>query len=266
MSSKLQEQTINDFGRQHETYSEYSGFYASTEILADTLGPLMNPEDFKNKDVLDLGSGAGRWLSLFHNLGAKNITAVEPSSAIEVSRKNTAHLGNITYYNVPGDKIPDGQHDYVFSFGVVHHIPEPDPVIKRVFEVLKPGGKAIIWLYGRENNGLYLAFMHTLRIITVPLSDRALDGLSKAMVPIVRFYSRLCKFFPLPLRGYMREYIDKVDDYFVQLTIYDQLNPHFAMYYRRHEAIDLLERAGFTDIQIYHREKYSWTVIGVKPS
>ncbi|MCW8914929.1 MAG: class I SAM-dependent methyltransferase [Magnetovibrio sp.] len=264
MTDKIANKTINDFGRQHETYNEYSGFYGSVDILADTLGPLMSPEDFAGKDVLDLGAGTGRWMHTFHNLGAKNITAIEPSSAINVARANTEHLGNITYHHVPGDKIPDGQHDYVFSFGVVHHIPDPDPVMKRVYEVLKPGGKAIIWLYGRENNGLYLAFMHTLRVFTVRMPDRALDGLSKAMVPMVRLYSKFCKFLPLPLKGYMSEYIDQVEDYYVQVTIYDQLNPQYAMYYRRQEAIDLMERAGFTDIQIYHREKYSWTVIGTK--
>jgi SAM-dependent methyltransferase len=266
MTRTLAEKTIQDFARQHQTYAESGGYYTSVDILADVLGPLMEVKEFEGKGVLDLGSGTGRWLRVFHELGARTIAAVEPSPALEVSRKNTVGLDNISYHNVTGDQLPDGPYDYVFSYGVIHHIPDPDPVIKRAFEVLKQRGRLVIWLYGCENNGLYLAFMRTLRLITVPLPDRGLDMLSGAMVPLVRIYSRLSRVLPLPLRGYMRNFVDRVDDYVVKHVIYDQLDPHYAKYYRRQEAIDLLEKAGFDDIQVYHRQEYSWTVIGTKPS
>lgn len=264
MTGRLAEKTIQDFARQHRTYSDSSGYYVSTDILADVLGPLMDVSEFKGKDVLDLGSGTGRWLIVLHNLGARTVTAVEPSPAIDISKKNTEGLDNVTYYNVTGDRIPDGSYDYIYSYGVIHHIPEPEPVIKRAFEVLKPGGRLVIWLYGRENNGLYLALVHTLRLITVPLPDRGLDLLSGVMVYLVRIYSRISRIFPLPLRGYMREFIDKVDDYTVKHVIYDQLDPHYAKYYQHQEAIDLLQNAGFSHVQAYHRHRYSWTLIGTK--
>jgi hypothetical protein len=47
--------------------------------------------------------------------------------------------------------------------------------------------------------------------------------------------------------------------------MYDQLNPAYAKYYTRTEAIDLLERAGFVNVRVHHRHGYSWTVIGEKP-
>jgi len=266
MTKTLAEKTIQDFGRQHHTYTKCGSYHASTDLLDEVLGPLMDIEEFEGKDVLDLGSGTGRWLRIFHKLGAKTIAAVEPSSAIEVSRNNTAEFDNVTYHNVTGDKLPDGPYDYVFSYGVIHSIPEPDPVIKRCHEVLKPGGRLVIWLYGRENNGLYLAFMHTLRLITVPLPDRGLDMLCGAMVHMVRAYSCLSRVVPLPLRGYLRGYIDKVGDNTVKMVIYDQLDPHCVKYYRRQEAIDLLEKKGFSDVRAYHHQKYSWTVTGTKPS
>ena len=96
------------------------------------------------------------------------------------------------------------------------------------------------------------------------MSDRGLDRVSGALVRLVRVYSRLSKVLPLPLRGYMRVFIDKVDDYTVKHVIYDQLDPHYAKYYRREEAFELLENGGFKDIRIYHRQEYSWTVIGTK--
>jgi hypothetical protein len=41
------------------------------------------------------------------------------------------------------------------------------------------------------------------------------------------------------------------------LVIYDQLNPAYTEYYRQAEARQLLERAGFEDIVLYHRHGYS---------
>jgi len=265
MPKSLSERTIEDFGIQHQAYSESDGYYTSTDILADVLGPLMDVKDFKDLNVVDIGSGTGRWLRIFHNLGAKTITAVEPSDAIEVTKKNSAGLDNITYHNVTGDIMPDGQYDIVHSYGVIHHIPDPDPVIRRAYEVLKPGGRLVIWLYGRENNGLFLAFLHTMRVITVPMPTRGLQAISGAMVPMVRVYSRISKVLPLPLRGYMREFVDKIDDYTLKHVIYDQLDPHYAKYYSRQDSLDLVEKAGFMDVQLYHRESYSWTVMASKP-
>jgi len=47
---------------------------------------------------------------------------------------------------------------------------------------------------------------------------------------------------------------------------FDQLNPAEARYYRRAQAMELLEAAGFQDVQLFHRHGYSWTVIGTKPA
>jgi hypothetical protein len=49
------------------------------------------------------------------------------------------------------------------------------------------------------------------------------------------------------------------------LNIYDQLNPAYAKYYRRDEAIALLADAGFVDVRVHHRHGYSWTVRGTRP-
>ncbi|NEQ64614.1 MAG: class I SAM-dependent methyltransferase [Symploca sp. SIO2D2] len=266
MTKKVGVETIQDFGEQFTAYSKTSGYFGSVEILQDVLGSLMKVSDFSGSSVVDLGSGSGRWVKIFHKLGARKITVIEPSNAIEVCKKNNADLDNVTYHQTTGDKIPDGVYDVVYSFGVIHHIPEPEPVMLRIFQVLSPGGKAVIWLYGRENNGLYLTLIAFLRILTVSISHSNLDKISALMVHLVRFYSRLAKNLSLPLKDYMATVIDKLDNYDVKHVIYDQLNPHYAKYYRRQEGIDLLEKVGFEKVKVYHRGNYSWTVIGEKPN
>jgi hypothetical protein len=50
-----------------------------------------------------------------------------------------------------------------------------------------------------------------------------------------------------------------------RLVIYDQLNPKYFKYYKKQEALALLERAGFKDLEIHHRHEYSWGIKGRKP-
>ena len=63
----------------------------------------------------------------------------------------------------------------------------------------------------------------------------------------------------------MRNVFARMDRRARYLVIYDQLNPAYAKYYRRDEAIALLADAGFADVAAHHRHGYSWTVIGRKP-
>ena len=58
--------TIRDFGEQHKRYSESSGYYVSLELLGDVLGPLLPVSAFEGKNVVDLGSGTGRWVQVIH--------------------------------------------------------------------------------------------------------------------------------------------------------------------------------------------------------
>lgn len=48
------------------------------------------------------------------------------------------------------------------------------------------------------------------------------------------------------------------------MTIYDQLNPAYARYYRKEEIVKLMEIGGFKDISLYYRHGYSWTAVETK--
>ena len=48
--------------------------------------------------------------------------------------------------------------DYVFSLGVIHHIPKADLAVQNIYRSLKPNGQFIMWVYGYENNELYIFF------------------------------------------------------------------------------------------------------------
>jgi SAM-dependent methyltransferase len=199
--------------------------------------------------------------------GAEEVTAVEPSAAMAVLKENTApRVHRIKYLNVAGDRLPARLDlDYVVSIGVIHHIPDPAPVIRAAFDALRPGGRCIVWLYGYEGNETYLSLALPLRKLTILLPHKMLVALSWVMEIVLTAYIGLCRVLPLPMRSYMRDVLAQFTRPVRRLTIYDQLNPAYAKYYTRAEAEALMLQAGFTDVGLYHRHGYSWTVSGVKP-
>lgn len=264
------EKTISDFDDQWSRYTDNSGYYGSVELFADIVGPNLDLAQLKGATVVDIGSGTGRIVRMLHGAGAGRIHAVEPAPrAFAALLDNTRDLrDHVVYHNDTGDHLPsregEGWADYVFSIGVVHHIPKPDPVMVAAHRALRPGGKCVIWLYGKEGNELYLTVTSILRKATVWMPHWLLAGLSLLLTPLLAVYIAVARIAPLPMRDYCLRILGPMTWAKRYLIIYDQLNPEYAKYYTEAEAHDLLARAGFTDIRLHHRHGYSWTAIGTR--
>jgi SAM-dependent methyltransferase len=262
----IDRQTIADFGEQWTNYRDNSGFYGSTELFEDAFGSLLPAKEIAGARVADIGSGTGRIVGMLLALGAKQVIAVEPSDAFEVLKENTAKdADKITYLHATGDALPaDSAVDLVVTYGVLHHIHDPKPVVDACYRALVPGGKMIAWLYGWEGNSAYLRLALPMRRLTTHLPHRALDLMSRALNVGLDAYLPIAKRAPVPLAGYMNGVIANLTREHRRLVIYDQLRPAYAKYYREREARALLADAGFRDVRLHHRHGYSWTVMGTK--
>ena len=264
---ELDRKTIEDFGEQWQAFRGNDGYYGSAELFEDVVGPLLPPESIRRCRVADIGSGTGRIVRMLLEAGAAHVTAVEPSASFPVLQENVAQFDDrVTCLNVTGEELPAGAGlDYVFSIGVIHHIPHPLPTLKAAHAALKPGGRVVVWLYGFEGNRAYLCVAKTLRAFTTRLPHRLLKAFSWGLLVFLRLYLLGCRALPLPMRGYMLGHLGKLSAKDQALTIYDQLNPAYAKYYRKEEVRSLLEAAGFVDLALHHRHGYSWTAMGTKP-
>lgn len=260
------DKTISDFGDQWTTYTDNSGYYGSNTLLKDIVEPAFSVEEIRNKDVAEIGAGTGRISLMLSRAEAKSVTAIEPSAAYETLKDNVRDTNILCVQREGRDIKGLGPFDLIFSIGVLHHIPEPDIVVQRALECLRPDGKMVIWLYGYEGNELYLSIFEPLRRLTHVMPDWLLSILCHLLVLITYPYIWLSSVFPLPLRSYMRRVFGKVSYSKKHLIVFDQLNPQWAKYYRKDEAIDILKGNGFKDVTAHHRHGYSWTVVGRKPS
>ena len=258
--------TINDFGEQWSIYRDNEGFYGSMELFSDIIFPFLTPGEIRNCKVAEIGSGTGRIVNMLVEAGAKHVVALEPSNAFEVLRQNIREREKVTCIKITGDKLPPcGDLDYIFSIGVLHHIPNPKPVVEAALKALRPGGRILIWLYGKEGNGLYLELLTPLRVLTKHLPHFILAFIVEIMYWPLILYTKCCHRLPLPLKGYLLSVFEKMSQDKRKLIIYDQLNPSYAKYYTESEAEKLLSDGGFSNVQAHHRHGYSWTLIGTRP-
>lgn len=263
----IDDKTIADFGEQWTAFTRNDGYYGSTDLFADIAGPLMAAEKIADAACADIGSGTGRIVRMLVELGAASVLAVEPSAAANVLHTNTRDIADrVTIFRGRGDALPaSGDKDLIVSFGVLHHIVDPHPTVTAAFGALKPGGQLLIWVYGHEGNELYLALTTPLRAVTTRLPHWALTVLSWSFSPILWLYGQAARIAPLPMRGYFIGHLNRLSWAQRALTVYDQLNPAHAKYYRRAEVEQLLKSAGFVNVRLYHRHGYSWTALGEKP-
>lgn len=113
-------------------------------------------QKWKGKRVLEIGCGIGTDAVNFARSGAE-YTAIELSTkSLELARKRfdvfglrgTFHEGNAEEV----DKlVGDGSFDLIYSFGVIHHTPNPRAVIESARRLIAPDGELRIMLYAAQS-------------------------------------------------------------------------------------------------------------------
>ena len=262
------QQTIHDFGSQWQIHGELRNTYwTSDSMFRDHFGEFFDPKILEGKRVCDIGSGSGRILEMILRYQPGELVGIEPSSNADVLKKRYEDSEIIQILKAEGENFETTNFDYIFSLGVIHHINRPLEVLENAFNHLKPGGMLLFWVYGYENNRLYVLLQKCLRLLTKELNDTFLDKISLAFSFAVDLYfltSKTFFFSKLPLTMYIKEVFNPCSRQEKKYIVFDQLNPAYAKYYRLEELEELMSKFKFTNVKYYHRHRYSWTLICTK--
>lgn len=141
---------------------------------------LVNFEAYPQKRLLEIGCGAGVDLIRFARGGAL-VTGVDLSwRAIELARQNFAHEGlQATLLVMDGERLQfaDNSFAVVYAHGVLQYTADAEQMVREIFRVLQPGGRAILMVYNRHSWLMLLS-----KVAGVPLEhDDA---------PVFRLFSR----------------------------------------------------------------------------
>jgi ubiquinone/menaquinone biosynthesis C-methylase UbiE len=139
----------------------------SKAVLVELLKRLgLNKNFIKNKKILDIGCGSGRFTNAFGRLGAKLSVGVDLGSEglrlAKLFAKNN-RIKNTKFYKSNVLKLPfkNSTFDFVFCKGVLHHTGDTYAGLLELKRVLKTGSKAFIYLYGQ--GGLFWSTRKLMR-------------------------------------------------------------------------------------------------------
>lgn len=115
-------------------------------------------EQWTGKKVLEIGCGIGTDTMNFARHGAQ-VTAVEFSEkSLEIARQRAEVYGfqdKIRFYLGNAEELtsflPLEPYDLIYSFGVIHHTPNPERVIKQLHHYVHPGSTIKIMVYYRHS-------------------------------------------------------------------------------------------------------------------
>lgn len=129
------------FTSHEESYSNLIEWKAIRSILPD----------LRDKNVIDLGCGTGRFSFLFESMNPKSITGIDLSEKmIEMARNNAKSKNSIVrivHGNIENlSEIKTESIDFVFSSTTLHYIRDLNNIMEQINRILVLGGICILSL------------------------------------------------------------------------------------------------------------------------
>ena len=149
----------NSFGFQWNRFrltqiDEVQGSRDSEVRLFATTG--WTEEDLDNKNILEVGCGAGRFTNVLLTKTTALVHSIDYSDSINVTRDNNEkftdrlRLARASIYKIP---FPDKAFDKVLCLGVLQHTPSVEDSLRSLIRKVKPGGELVVDFY--ELKGWY---------------------------------------------------------------------------------------------------------------
>jgi len=239
--------------------------------------PVGGASSLSGKLCLEAGCGKGRHSYYALRSGAR-VVAVDFSRAVDMAAQNCRGVdGDRLFVQADIMALPfaPGTFDVGYSFGVLHHLPDPEGGFRCLVERVRPGGRLLVYLYhaleGEPIKQTILKGVNVARKITKRLPHNVLLPISKVLgvglyFGVVTPYKILRRLPPtrrlaesMPLKIYA--------DYPMRVIINDQFDRFSAPIenrYRRDEVLGWLDRAGLTHPVVL--AGHGWRAAADKPA
>jgi ubiquinone/menaquinone biosynthesis C-methylase UbiE len=213
--------------------------------------------EFKGKSVVEIGCGIATDGMEFARRGA-NYTGVDLTpQGIEMARERFGLFGVRGQFVVAnaeeGLPFETGSIDHVYSFGVIHHAPYPERIVKEIHRVLKPGGTFNVMLYNRTSINYYIEIMFLRRLFRLLLRPAFMPGFLAAITGLDRW----------KLEGHRKIMIERgkiTKEEWISMNTDGPFCP-LARVYNEREAGELFQ--GFRDVtqEVWEFNEEHWPIL-----
>lgn len=265
-SDSLKKKTIKSFSFQWNVFSEMFEEYVKHWESYIPAGA--DKEFFSGKTGLDAGCGFGRHIYRAAKNGAEMV-GIDLSEAVEAAYKNTSGLENVhivqgDIYNPP---LRYGVFDFIYSLGVLHHLPDPEKGFDSIAGLLGHGQRIFIWCYDNEKprkNRMY----ERIRKITTGMDFGTLYAFCYIAALGVRLglnlpASALKKLGLFGGRKFPYDYYNNFPLRVLHADLFDVFSVPSTRYYDQPELELWFRSRGLNVLESGHKVS-GWTVLGEK--
>lgn len=270
----LDKKTVRGFGDEWERFdqSELSDGERS-DIFRDYFGIFPWERLPANARGFDLGCGSGRWAKLVAPRVCE-LHCIDPSSAIDVARRNLSQEPNVRFHHNGVDDIPlpDGSMDFGYSLGVLHHIPDTRAALRDCVRKLKPGAPFLVYLYYAFDNRpswyrLLWKSSEMLRglISRMPMQLRFIVSQAIAITvywPLARL-ARIGERLGVRTQSWPLNYYRNLSFYTMRTDALDRFGTRLEQRFTKVEITAMMNDAGLQEIRFSNSMPF-WCAVGIK--
>ncbi len=267
------QKTVKQFANSWKIFSHYEDYHEKQFL--DWIFPLTK-EDFKRKVVLEAGCGKGRHTKIVSSYNLEALFSVDLSEAIflveKLLHRELKDGFPLTLVRCDLKKLPfsDNFFDLIFCIGVLHHIDSMEEALKELWRILKPGGRIVLWVYGKEGNFWIIYILNPLRkFITSRLPVNLLRILSFPL-SLLLFFLLKAIYGPLTRWGkkesflYYSSYLGAISQYpfkEIENIVVDHLCPPVAHYLSKEEIEKMVKNLNPSFFSLRWHRKNSWNIL-----
>jgi ubiquinone/menaquinone biosynthesis C-methylase UbiE len=272
--NNIDHETVKAFGEEWDRFNDFSDEEVQN-IGQEYFDIVTEAHLNQNSLVLDVGCGSGRW-SVFASKRARFIEAIDPSDAVLNAFSKTKRIPNIRITKAGVDLIPfpDNSFDFVFSLGVLHHIPDTQKAMNACIQKLKPGGYFLVYLYyDLDNRGILFRSLFQGVNLTRKIISRSPFIIKKFLCDVIA----AAVYLPLAKSGKLIKAVTKGEGYKkIPLSYYhdksfyvmrndslDRFGTPLEQRYKKEEIEEMMKKAGLTGIVFSEKPPY-WHALGKK--
>jgi len=263
----LAERVADDFGGSPERFGYEWNTYA--ELLPEYEEQFrrwtihLAPQDWLGRSFLDVGCGMGRNSFWPMTYGAREGCAVDiDDRSLAHARRNLAQFPAVEIVRSSAyDLSFADRFDIAFAIGVIHHLEYPARALEKMARAVKPGGRVLIWVYGRDGNRWLFSVLD-------PLRRTLFSRLPIAFVHHLSLYPAALLWLLLRLGLRQSEYFKLLARFsftHVRSIVFDQMLPRIAHYWPRETVVALMKAAGLENVRVAPVNEMSWSAIGTRP-